>query len=33
MSPDTIDLNNINRDDDNFDEDDLETIFQVRLIA
>ena len=33
MSPDTIDLNNINRDDDNFDEDDLEAIFQVRLIA
>ena len=33
MSPDTIDLNNINRDDDNFDEDDLETIFHVRLMA
>ena len=33
MSPDTIDLNNINRDDDNFDEDDLETIFHVRLTA
>ena len=29
----TMDFNNINLDDDNFNEDDLETIIHVRLMA
>ena len=33
MSLVTVDLNNINLDDDSFDEDELETIAPVRLIA